>query len=504
MKAHRLDFCKTNMFSKKFNEFIESHSNESYFPTYKNIGNVFEKIDFSSDSRKNLFDVLKSQYDGIDLNKKVKENLLNIKDENTYTVTTGHQLNIFSGPLYIIYKIISAIKLSENLNERYADKKFIPVYWMASEDHDFDEIKSFFSKGKTYEWSIKPSGAVGEIDPSSIKKLSDMIPESIEIFENAYSTSKTLSEAVRKYMDALFSDFGLIVFDPSSKRLKGKIASLIKDDILDNAISTLEDKSEEKSEVFIRKINFFYMREGLRERIESVKDNYIVNGTDISFTKEEMEREISKYPERFSPNVIMRCLYQQLIMPNVVYVGGPTEVIYWLSFRKFFEKYSIDFPVIVPRDSVLILSKKSVKTLEKYGLGFEDIFLGKSHLEKKALGVIDESDKNFSLEISEIKTQLNTIASKFKSFDNSMPPHVMAHSKKIEKVLSQIERRFIKSQKEHNKILVKKIGELFYCCFPEGIPQERKDNLLSYYTSSIIGELYKILDPMDLKFKVVK
>ena len=144
MKAHRLDFSKTNMFSKKFNEFIESHSNESYFPTYKNIGNVFEKIHFSSDSRKNLFDVLKSQYDGIDLSKKVKENLLNIKDENTYTVTTGHQLNIFSGPLYIIYKIISTIKLSENLNQRYADKKFIPVYWMASEDHDFDEIKSFF------------------------------------------------------------------------------------------------------------------------------------------------------------------------------------------------------------------------------------------------------------------------------------------------------------------------------------------------------------------------
>ena len=204
MKAHRLDFSKTNMFSKKFNEFIESHSNESYFPTYKNIGNVFEKIHFSSYSRKNLFDVLKSQYDGIDLSKKVKENLLNIKDENTYTVTTGHQLNIFSGPLYIIYKIISTIKLSENLNQRYADKKFIPVYWMASEDHDFDEIKSFFSKGKTYEWSIKPSGAVGEINPSSIKKLSDMVPESIGIFEDAYSTSKTLSEAVRKYMDALF------------------------------------------------------------------------------------------------------------------------------------------------------------------------------------------------------------------------------------------------------------------------------------------------------------
>ena len=118
------------------------------------------------------------------------------------------------------------------------------------------------------------------------------------------------------------------------------------------------------------------------------------------------------------------------------------------------------------------------------------IFLGKSHLEKKARGVIDESDKNFSLEISEIKTQLNTIASKYKSFDNSMPPHVMAHSKKIEKVLSQIERRFIKSQKEHNKILVETIGELFYGCFPEGIPQDRKDNLLSYYTS-IIGNYIK-------------
>jgi len=503
MDAHYIDFSKTNMFSKKFNEFIDNHKEKPYFPTYDNIERIANNFNLSIDSRKKLSDEITSQYGDIEIPDSVSKNIISIKKENTFTVTTGHQLNIFSGPLYTIYKIISTIKLAENLRVKYKDKNFVPVYWMASEDHDFDEIKTFFSKGKTYEWDINPSGAVGGIDPSSIKKLAGTIPESIEIFEDAYLTSNTLSEAVRKYMNALFSTYGLIVFDPDSKALKASIKELIRSDIFDNTISKVEDSSDEKSDVYVRKINFFYMKEGLRERIESVNDKFVVRESQISFSKQEMEKEINSNPQRFSPNVVMRCLYQQMIMPNVAYIGGPAEVVYWLSFRKFFEKYDGEFPVIVPRDSVLIISSKSSKTLDKYGLDIQDIFNGKNNIEKKSLGVLVDEDKNFSSEIKKIREQFNLIASKYKSVDKTMSPHVLANSKKTEKMLIQVEKRFIKSQKDLNKILVDRVGDLFHECFPEGTPQERKDNIMSFFNSTFIEDLVRILDPMELKFKII-
>ena len=504
MEAHCIEFSKTNLFSKKFCEFIDKHKEEPYYPTYDNIERVANNINCSIDSRKNLSDAITSQYGDIEIADIVSKNINALRRENTYTVTTGHQLNIFSGPLYIIYKVISTIKLAEKLNAKYSDKTFIPVYWMASEDHDFDEIKTFFSKGKTYEWDINPSGAVGGIDPSSIKKLASIIPDSIEIFEDAYSTSSTLSEAVRKYMNTLFSSYGLVVFDPDSKALKASVKELMRSDVFDNTISKVEDSSEKKSDVYVRKINFFYMKKGLRERIESVKDKFIVRESGITFTKEEMENEINSNPERFSPNVVMRCLYQQMIMPNVAYIGGPAEVVYWLSFRKFFEKYDEEFPVIVPRDSVLIISHKSTKTIDKYGLDLQDIFSGKNNIEKKSLGVLEDGGKNFSSEIKNIREQFDLIASKYKSVDKTMSPHVLANAKKTEKMLTQVEKRFIKSQKDQNKILVDRVADLFYECFPEGTPQERKDNIMSFYNSTFIEDLLNILDPMELKFKIIK
>ena len=504
METHCINFRKTNMFSKKFNEFIESHTKEEYYPSYNNLEAVTNKVKLSREQREILSDVISDQYADIETREKVRENIESLKADNSFTVTTGHQLNIFSGPLYIIYKIISVIKLSENLSARHPKKKFIPVYWMASEDHDFDEIRRFFSKGKAYEWDIDTSGAVGDIDPSSIKKLAGMIPDSLSVFEDAYSSSKSLSEAVRKYMNTLFESYGLVVFDPSSRRLKRISSDLMRSDILENTTSHVEKSSSEKSGVYVRQINFFYMDKGLRSRIELVGNNFIVNGTDIKFSREEMGKEIEKYPERFSPNVIMRCLYQQTIMPNVAYVGGPAEVIYWLGFRKFFNEYGKLYPVIVPRDSVLIISGKSSKTMARYGLDVEDIFLGKSHLEKKSLGVLSDQDKNFSAEISQIRDQFESMAKKFKSVDKTMSPHLLANAKKTEKILSQVEKRYIKSQKDQDKTMMTKVATLLYDSFPEGTPQERKENIMSFYTSTLIGELHENLDPMKLKFKIIR
>ncbi len=304
-------------------------------------------------------------------------------------------------------------------------------------------------------------------------------------------------------MNSLFGIYGLVIFDPDSKNLKKSITDLISDDIFNNTIYKVEKSSKKKSEVFIRKINFFYLDDQVRERIESDDSQFMVKGTKIKLSKDEMRDIISLKPHKLSPNVVTRCLYQQMVLPNVAYIGGPSEVLYWLSFKKFFEEYGEIFPVIIPRDSVLILSRKSLKTFDRYGLEIEDIFKGKNYVEKKALGILSDNNKNFSTEISIIKEQFKFIAEKYNHFDATMSPHIIANSKKIEKILKQIENRFIKSQKKYNKTLILKINEVFDKVFPEDIPQERKDNILSYYNSKIIDDLYHHLDPMRLKFKIM-
>ena len=200
----------------------------------------------------------------------------------------------------------------------------------------------------------------------------------------------------------------------------------------------------------------------------------------------------------------MRCIYQQFILPNVAYIGGPAEVVYWLGFKKFFKHYNLQFPVVVPRDFVLLLSEKSQKTMGRYNIENTDLFLGKSRLEKKALKVIDDRNKNFSDEILKIKNSFNKIADKFSSVDKSMKPHVLANSKRTEKILIQMENRFVKSLKSENKKLVSQVGDLYDEIFPEGSIQERKENIMSYYNSNFISNLFRELDPLELKFKIIK
>ena len=185
MGKKHIDFQTSKLFSKKFNEFILNETKLNCYPTYDNIKNFASSVSFSSKNRELLHAEFKNQYTNTKINSVVRDNIESILSDNTYTITTGHQLNIFTGPLYVIYKIISCIKLAENLNNKFPDKKFVPVYWMASEDHDFKEIKSFYSRGKKYVWDIKPSGSVGDIDPKSLKEVINLLPDVHDFFSEA-------------------------------------------------------------------------------------------------------------------------------------------------------------------------------------------------------------------------------------------------------------------------------------------------------------------------------
>jgi len=318
-----------------------------------------KELSFSTENRKVLVSVLKSQYENIESSHITNQHIDSLKSENTFTITTGHQLNLFTGPLYFLYKIVSAINLSNELKTKYPEYNFVPVYWMATEDHDFDEINYFNFKGKKFQWNRDASGAVGELSMEGLDAVLDLFSQDLgsgthaedlkTLFREAYLDHDNLADATRFLANALFKDYGLVIVDANDSDLKRLFIPQMETELQNQTSFDAVSKTNEalssiskdyKIQVNPREINLFYLTKNLRERIVFQDAVYQVLNTNITWSKSEIEKELLAHPERFSPNVIMRPLYQEVILPNLCYIGGGGELAYWMQLKDYFEAVS--------------------------------------------------------------------------------------------------------------------------------------------------------------------
>lgn len=363
MNAKRIPLEQTDAFSKLFLDYIKEEKSLSSFYKYSPSINSFEHAikDISSlkFNRKLLVEVITEQYSNGSCRLPVASCQL-LLDENTFSVCTGHQLCLFTGPLYFIYKIISTINLADELKKKYSAYNFVPVYWMASEDHDFDEVNHINFFGRKIEWNKKPGGPVGKFSTAGIAEViselklalddSKNAAELITLFENAYVNHSDYASATRFLVNELFGKYGLVILDADDKRLKNEFREIIRDDIFNHTNFKLVNKTiaELKSsgydaQVTPREINFFLLSKKFRGWIDVAK---------VQSEPEEWKKKLMEETERFSPSVITRSLYQQQILPNLAYVGGPAEISYWLEYKAMFDHHKIFFPVLIPRNFV--------------------------------------------------------------------------------------------------------------------------------------------------------
>src|ERR1019366_3566764 len=291
-----------------------------------------------------------------------------------------------------IYKIIPTFNLAQILKKKYPEYNFVPVYWMASEDHDFEEIKNINLYGKKIIWdNPEAKGAVGKLKVATLNLMLDELKqilgdsenakELIQLFSDAYLQQNNLTDATRYLVNHLFSDYGLVILDGDDVSLKSEFSEIIKDDILNNTnyklvnqtISKL-NKIGFKAQVNPREINFFYMIDNVRERIIFDSSKFKVQSLGIAFSKEEILAELKNHPERFSPNVVTRPIYQQMILPNLAYVGGPGEIAYWLEYKAMFDFHKVNLPVLIPRNFVMLIDEKYNQQIKKLGFALMDIF----------------------------------------------------------------------------------------------------------------------------------
>lgn len=513
----KIPFEKTNSFSKFFLDYISGNADLLPFhnglPSAENLLKQIEGRHFPSAHREVLARVLKEQHSQSDLSEKTIQNLEDLQSENTYTVTTGHQLNIFTGPLYVIYKIVSVIRACEDLKKLRPDCNFVPVYWMASEDHDFDEINHFRFNGQKFSWDTDQVGAVGRFNTKSIKPIFDQIIGLPDFFSDAYLKQKDLASAVRYYMNHLFGEYGLVTIDADNKELKALFTSVISADIFEHITETKVVATTEKlaamgykTPVNPREINFFYMKDDIRSRIVKSNDVYEVLDTDISFTTDEIKQEIENHPEYFSPNVALRPLYQEFLLPNLSYVGGPSELVYWLQLKGVFDHFNTIFPLLMPRNFAGILTPKNVEKLNKAGVSFEDIFKDDNDLVKEK--IIENTA--YKLDLDEQRAKLKAIFTEAHEqaikIDTTLEKLVLAEHKKSEKSIEKIEHKILKAERKNQEVLVNRIYALKETLFPGGSPQERKDNFLNFYLANdqFIDSCMSSFDPFDYRFHLIE
>lgn len=480
-----------------------------------------KRANFPLENRAILVTALEKQYRLSDVSEATKNNIQSLKNDKTFTITTGHQLNLFTGPLYFLYKIVSVINLSKQLKATYPEYDFVPVYWMATEDHDFEEINYFHFRNKKIHWNNETTGPVGRLSTEGLQEVFDVFSKELGVgnnadflrglFQKAYLGHSNLADATRFLANELFKEQGLVIIDGDDTELKRLFVPFVKRELLEQTSFKKVSETNEKLKNYTiqvnpREINLFYIEDNLRERIVFGDFNYKINNTDTEFTETEILNELENHPEKFSPNVILRPLYQEVILPNLCYIGGGGEISYWLELKSNFEANAIAFPILLLRNSVLLASEKQIQKADKLNLQWRDLFLAQTDLVNRKVAEFS----NFNLDFSEQKTFLKNQFEKLNQIaletDKSFIGAVKAQEAKQLKGMENLEKRLLKAEKRKHQEQLHRIVEIQNELFPNQSLQERKANFSEFYLNNgkeLIQKLLQELNPLSEEFKII-
>lgn len=450
---------------------------------------------------------------------KVKSNVAALKEENTFTVTAGHQLNLYGGPLYSIYKIMDAVKMAEKVNAHYPSYHIVPVFWMATEDHDFEEINHIHLFHDTLTWETDQTGPVGRF---SIDDMTTFKTELLSKFENNPEFSKFLSttyqhgnlaEATREFLMKLVGKYGILILDADKAELKKSFTPLLEKELfeqfsapkIEQQIEQLE-KEGYHGQATPRPINLFYIKDQFRERIIP-QDNGDFEIGSKTFTKAKIQEELAHHPERFSPNVVFRPLYQEFILPNLCYLGGGGEMAYWLELKGMFAETNIPFPLIKVRNSIQWIDKKTKKKLDKLGLDPLTVFSPIDSVKKHYVLDHSEDELDFTSLSENTAALIEELIASVITIDSGLEGYGKSEATKISNQIEKLKQKLLRHQKQKNDTAMQQIDGIYANLFPNNGLQERYENVIPFLTKMKSDEfvdcIYQSLDAFETKLIIL-
>lgn len=469
-----------------------------------------------------LHEVFQEQYAGY-ASPMQKENIKSLLDENTFTICTAHQPNIFSGYLYFVYKILHVIRIAETMKTEMPELHFVPVYYIGSEDNDLEELGQVKVDGVKMVWQTKQEGAVGrmKVDKALLQLIAQLegqlgvLPHGaavIAMLRDAYQEGTTIAKATRRLVDQLFAQYGLLVLDADDARLKSIMKPVFANDLVQHDAYRLVTQTGEalqqqyKVQVNPREINLFYLVDGLRERIILQNSIYTTESGAIRMHKEEILQLLDAHPECFSPNVVLRALYQESILPDIAFVGGGSEIAYWLELKPMFDHFKVPLPALVLRNSFIVAKAEDTQKLHAFGLDIVDLFAGEFALIDKYVKTHSDEELDTEAELKAAHQMFDDLKAKAAAVDQTLVQHVEALRAKLDKQLIGAGKKILRAEKrkfETEKIQILKLRNKI---FPNGNLQERVDNFMPYYATygpEFISMLYEHSLSLEQQFTVI-
>lgn len=524
----QIAYKATGSFSKMVLDYVKG--DEQLRPFYAEpvsvdgIKNTIEARKGFATNRKLLVDVLQKHYAHANPTPQQLQSIQQLANNNCFTVTTAHQPNIFTGHLYFIYKILHAIKLCQKLKADMPENDFVPVYYMGSEDADLEELGHIYINGVKHEWNTKQTGAVGrmKVDKALIKML-DAIEgeiaihpfgkEIIEQMKTCYVEGATIEEATFKLVNALFAVYGLIVFLPDDADYKRAfipvVSKELKEQFSHSIVKATSTKFPKKYKVQAggRELNMFYLKDDSRERIEKRNAHYSIINTQLSFSQQQIDEELNNNPERFSPNVILRPVFQEMILPNIAFIGGGGEIAYWLELKDVFAAVKVPFPVLVLRNSFLLVEKKYQEKLNALGFIINDLF----KTEQELITALVKRDSEVQLNLEKEKQQIKNFYAGLKNtagaVDLTLQPHTEALEKLALKKVTALEKKMLRAEKKKFEAQQRQLQKIKSQLFPHDNLQERIENFMPFYAKwgkGLIASVYQNSLGLQQEFMILE
>jgi bacillithiol biosynthesis cysteine-adding enzyme BshC len=525
--AISIAYQKTGFFSSMVLDYISKEPSLKPFYTHhmsidSALAAISERQAFAT-NRQLLVNVLQAQYAGVTLNSLQQQHLQALASENCFTVCTAHQPNLFTGHLYFVYKILHAIKLAEEFKQQLPQYDFVPVYYMGSEDADLEELNHITINGQRYQWNTKQTGAVGRmlIDDSLVAVIQQMagqllvMPHGqavIDLLMQSYIPGLTISEATFTMVNQLFAEFGLLILQPDQPALKKAFAPVMQRELLEQFSHPVVQQTaatlpiQYKVQAAGRPLNLFYLHQQMRERIEKIGDAWQVVNTQISFTRLELLRELEQHPERFSPNVILRPVLQETLLPNIAFIGGGGEIAYWLELKNVFAAAGVPYPMLLLRNSFMLTNSQQREQAERLQFNPGDLFYSAATL----TDILVKREAALQLELSHEKEQLTQLYQQIKNIAGKIDPTLVQHTEALQvKALKKIivlEKKMLKAERLKFGVQQSQVHKLKAALFPGNNLQERVENYLGYaaqWGPSLMQQLYQHSQAMAALFTVV-